>query len=362
MSDDVYKKLAKVLDTLPNGFPTTESGVELKLLEKVFTPEEADLFCDLRLTYETAEQISERTGRPLEGLDDVLKKMLDHGELLGASLGGTMIYKMVPWVLGIYEFQNKRIDKAFAKLNEEYAPVFMEQFFNGAPQLMQTLPVEEEIKVSQEALPYERVSNIIENSQSWAVADCVCKKEQGLLDNPCDRPLEVCMAFAPIPNAFEKSSEVRRSITKEEAYQLLKMAEDEGLVHLTSNIQNGHYYICNCCSCCCGVLDGINKLGIPAATVVNSNYFAEINAEDCTLCGTCADERCQVGAIEERIDSYYITREQCIGCGLCLSTCTGEAIRLERKDEKEIVTPPIDEATWFKQRGEKRGVDFSKFE
>ena len=65
MSHEMYQKLAKVLDTLPNGFPSTDSGIEIKILEKIFTPEEADLFCDLRLSYETAEQIANRTGRPL---------------------------------------------------------------------------------------------------------------------------------------------------------------------------------------------------------------------------------------------------------------------------------------------------------
>ncbi len=361
MGDDVFKKLAKVLDTLPNGFPTTESGIELKLLKKVFTPEEADLFCDLRLSYETADQISQRTGRPLEGLDEMLTKMLDRGQLLGASMGGTMIFKMVPWILGIYEFQNSRIDKEFAELNEEYMPVYSDQFFRQIPQLMQTLPVEQEIKVGQEALSYERVSNLIENSQSWAVADCVCKKEQGLLNHPCNRPMEVCMAFAPIPGAFNESA-IRRAITKEEAYRLLQKSEENGLVHLTSNIQNGHFFICNCCSCCCSVLDAINKLGIPAAQVVNSSYFAQINPDDCTFCGTCTDERCQVDAIEEGEDFYSILRERCIGCGLCLTTCQGEAIQLIRKDDKEIVSPPFDEANWFKQRGENRGVNFSKYE
>ena len=71
MRDDIYRKLANVLDTLPNGFPATESGLEIELLEKIFTPEEADLFCDLRLRFETPIQVAERTGRPLEWLDEM---------------------------------------------------------------------------------------------------------------------------------------------------------------------------------------------------------------------------------------------------------------------------------------------------
>lgn len=72
MSEDVYRKLAKVLDTLPNGFPATKSGVEIRLLNKIFTTEEADLFCDLRLSFENPQQIAERTGRPLAGLEERL--------------------------------------------------------------------------------------------------------------------------------------------------------------------------------------------------------------------------------------------------------------------------------------------------
>ena len=80
MSDEIYHKLAKVLDTLPSGFPATESGIEIKILKKIFTPEEADLFCDLRLTPENAEQIAKRTGRPIEGLEEMLISMWKRGK------------------------------------------------------------------------------------------------------------------------------------------------------------------------------------------------------------------------------------------------------------------------------------------
>ena len=187
MSDDVYRKLAKVLDTLPNGFPATESGVEIKLLEKIFTPDQADLFCDLRLQFESTEQIAERTGRPLEGLEEKLIGMKEDGQLFGVELGDTWIFKMVPWIVGIYEFQLPRLDKEFAELNEQFYPSWGKQFFNNTPQMMQTLPIEEEISVEQEALPYQKVSTLIDNGQAFFLRQCICKKEQALLDKPCDR-------------------------------------------------------------------------------------------------------------------------------------------------------------------------------
>jgi Na+-translocating ferredoxin:NAD+ oxidoreductase subunit B len=359
MTDDlIYKKLAKVLDTLPNGFPATETGLEIKILKKVFSPAEADLFCDLRLTFETPQEVSERTGRPIEGLAQLLEAMWNHGQLFGVDFVEVKVFKMLPWAFGIYEFQIKRMDKEFAKLCEEYAPFFAKQFFKHTPHLMQVIPIEKEIENNQAALPYEQVSTIIENGQSFAVNECICKKEKHLLDNPCDKPLEVCMGIAPVPGIFEAGSPWGgRVISKDEAYEILKKSEEAGLVHLTGNVQNGQIYICNCCGCCCGVLSSVNKYGFSEG--VNSHFYAVIDEALCISCGVCADERCQVNAIEEKEDSYQIIQNKCIGCGLCISTCPEEAITLYRKEEKDCVTPPINEDQWFEQRGANRGVDYS---
>jgi ferredoxin len=362
MSDDVYRKLAKVLDTLPNGFPSTESGVEIKLLKKIFTPEQADLFCDLRLQFENAEQIAERTGRPLEGLEEKLTEMREKGQVFGVNLGGSWIFKMVPWAIGIYEYQLPHLDKEFAELNEQFYPSWGKQILGATPQVMQTLPIEEEISVEQEALSYEKVSTVIENGQSFLLNPCICKKEQGLLDKPCDRPLEVCLAIAPVPGVFDDSP-TGRVITKDEACKLLAECEENALVHLTSNMQQGRFFICNCCGCCCGVLRGINELGMPASTVINSHYYAEIDQDECTDCGICAEERCQVNAISGGEDaSYQVIREKCIGCALCVTACPTDAITMVRKPEERSEAPPLDEAEWFKERGSRRGVDFSQYE
>jgi electron transport complex protein RnfB len=357
---DVYQRLAKVLDTLPNGFPSTESGVEIRLLKKIFTPEEADLFCDLRLTFETVDQIAKRTGRSLDGLEDRLIGMQERGELFGLDLGGIKFFKMMPWAFGIYEFQLSRMDRELAEMCEEYMKIYGKQFFKDKPQLMQVVPVEREIPNRQEALHYEQVSSIIKDAQSFMVNECICKKEQGLLDKPCDKPLEVCMAFAPITGVFEDTP-TGRVISREEAFAILNKAEEAGLVHLTWNVENGHFFICNCCGCCCGVLRSINELGLNASDVINSYYYAEIDPDTCTACGTCMDERCQVGAIEEDGETYRVIREKCIGCGLCITTCPSEAVRLVRKTEEEIEPPPLDENSWYEERGRRRGVDFSEF-
>jgi Na+-translocating ferredoxin:NAD+ oxidoreductase subunit B len=359
-TSEVYYRLANVLDTLPNGFPSTESGAEIKLLKKVFTPEQADLFCNMRLSFETVEQIALRTGRPQEGLEEKLLSMWRDGQLFSIQMGDTRFFKMMPWLFGVYEFQVYRLDNEFAELHDEYMPVYGMQFFSKNPQLMRVLPIEKEVSVQQEAMSYQRVSTLIEQGQSFLANDCICKKEQGLLGKPCDRPLQVCLAIAPVPGIFDNSP-VGRVLSRDEAYELLKQTEEAGLVHLTSNVQHGNIYICNCCKCCCGVLNAINKLGIPALEVVNSHYYAKINPDKCLSCGLCKDERCQVFAIDEGEEAFRIIPEKCIGCGLCISTCPSEAIQLVHRDKEKVEDPPMTEDAWFEERGRKRGMDFSTY-
>jgi electron transport complex protein RnfB len=356
MTQDAYHRLARVLDTLPNGFPAAPGGMEIRLLQKVFTPEEADLCCDLRLTFETAEQVASRTGRALEGLEATLLQMRAKGQIFGIVFGDVKVFRLLPWIWGIYEFQVRRMDRELSELCTEYYKVFGPQFFANRPQYPRVIPLEETITAKTEALPYELVSQLIERSQSFAVEACICKKEMRLVGKGCDKPEEVCLALAPVPGAFENSP-WGRPISKDEAYAVLRRSEEAGLVHMTANVASGHLYICNCCGCCCGLLRSVNELGIDDA--IASNYFAEIDPEACSGCGLCADERCQIRAIEQHGDTYEVIGSRCIGCGLCVSTCPAEAIRLVRKSTDKITTPPDDEAAWNEQRAKHRNVDFS---
>ncbi len=358
MSDEIYRRLANLLDTLPNGFPKTRSGIEIKILKKVFTPDEAELFCDLKLKPETADQIAKRTGRPLEGLEDKLIAMRQRGEIQGYRYDGAWMFKLIPWIVGIFEFQLDRMDREFAQLCEEYSPYWGRQSLRYGPKLMQVVPVEKEIPAKQEALTYQQVSNLIEKAVSFMVVECICKKSQGLLDHPCKKPLEVCLAMAPIPGVFDNHPMGGRVIDRDEAYAILRKAEEAALVHLTYNVENGHHYICNCCGCCCGMLRAV---AASPFSVVNSHYFAEIDPDACSGCGICADERCQVRAIKQEGDTYTVIREKCIGCGLCVTTCPSKAVRLIHKDAKDLVYPPRDDVAWLEERARQRGVDFSVY-
>lgn len=358
MSNEIYQKLAKVLDTLPNGFPATPDGLEIKLLKKIFLPDEAELFCDLKLKLETAEQIAERTGRALEGLEAKLSSMAQRGEIMGVSFGSTKLFAMVPWAVGIYEYQINRMDREFCEMVEEYAVYFGPQLLGAQPRIMQTVPIQEGIPAKHQALPYEQVSSIVENGAAFRVNECICKKERGILGNVCKKPHEVCLAITPVAGA-EIILDWGRAITKEEAYQILRQAEEAGLVHLTSNVATGHAFICNCCGCCCGVLRPMNEYDLTG--VVNSHFYADIREDDCNNCGICLEERCQVKAIQETDTTYRVIKERCIGCGLCVTTCPTDAITLVHKPQEEIVVPPANAAAWNDERARLRATDYSAY-
>ena len=359
MPNDPFRKLQEVLDTLPNGFPKTDDGLEIRILKKIFTEEDALLFCDLRLSFETAEQIAERTERPLDGLLERLKIMWERGQIFGVDFSGTHVFRMAPWIFGIYEFQLKHLDRELAELCKAYEPWFAPQFFQQKPALMHVVPIEEEVESENHPLPFDKVSSIIEKGKAFGVADCICKKEHEILDMPCTKPLEVCLSIAPIEGFFDNHPLKIRPISKEEAYKILKMSEEAGLVHMTNNFEKGHFFICNCCGCCCGVLRAINEYGITNA--IHTNYVAEIDPDACVSCGICAETRCQVHAIEEGDEGFSVIKERCIGCGLCISTCPSDAVRLVKKAPDKTEETPKNESDWYSKRAEVRGVDYSRY-
>ena len=135
----------------------------------------------------------------------------------------------------------------------------------------------------------------------------------------------------------------------------LDKAEEMGLVHTVSNVMKGVGYVCNCCGCCCGILRGINDWGIENS-VAHANYYATIDADECLGCGTCR-KRCQVHAISDSNGVSVVDRRKCIGCGLCVTGCPNGVAKLERKPEKEIVSPPANFEAWEHERLHNRGLD-----
>lgn len=358
MNEDVYRRLAQRLDAIPNGFPSTESGIELKLLAKIFTEEEAHLAAAMRLTKEPADSIAARAGVSLKETRRHLKAMAREGLILAGKGTGELVYGLMPFVVGIYEEQLPRLDEELATLFEQY---YKETGGGGtliqaAPSGHRVIPVEESIAFEPEIFPYERASELLQGAKAWGVRDCICRVQQRLVGKGCDHPVEVCLLFAPVEGVFDHS-DVTRALTKEEALRILRETEEAGLVHSTANYRDGHYYICNCCSCCCGFLRSVVEFGVPTA-VAHSDFRAVVDEDECVGCGDCA-ERCQFGALSVPGDVCVVDYARCLGCGQCVTVCPSEALRLERRPDAEILPMPLDHDEWMAQRANERGISLS---
>jgi ferredoxin len=209
--------------------------------------------------------------------------------------------------------------------------------------------------MNMEVAPFESAVGIIEQAKSWAVLDCICRKQTALIGKPCKHPVDVCMTMSDTPDAFTNSSDVK-PLTKAEAYAVLNRADQAGLVHTVSNNQQGNTYICNCCTCSCGILRGMAELGI--ANVVASSAF--INTVDENLCNACAlcVETCQFDALCVE-NTAIVNKTRCVGCGVCVNACPDHALALVRRLEDEIKPVPISFKDWERQRAEERGIDLS---
>jgi electron transport complex protein RnfB len=351
MTDDVYELLADALDKLPNGFPRTASKVEIAILRKIFSPEEASLAGQLSGHREPLDAIAERLGLPVEEAGTKLGKMAQKGLLLFAQKDGEPLFRLAPFVVGIYEAQLETIDHELAHLVEDYlANGGAAGIMKPQPALHRVVPAQKAVK-SEWILPYDDVRQILLSAKSFGLRDCICRVQQDLIGRRrCDFPVRTCLTFSP----FERSPSPA-DVSKEEALEFLEKAEDIGLVHTVSNVMKGVGYVCNCCGCCCAIIRGINEYGIENS-VAQANYFAIIDPDECLGCGTCI-ERCQVHAITEKDGVSVVDRKRCIGCGLCVTGCPNNVAKLEPKPESEVVHPPADFATWGRERLLNRGLN-----
>jgi electron transport complex protein RnfB len=352
---DVYKRLAAFLDRLPAGYPRTESGVELRILRRLFTEEQAALFMHLTLLGEEARVIAQRAKLPVETVNQMLDEMDMKGLIYSSSRpGSTKRYLANQFVVGFWEGQVNRLDRELVEDFEQYIDTFTNvELWRKAPQL-RTIPVGESIPIQAGAMPYEIAEKIIDANSTFAVAICICRQEQRMLGKGCGKLLEACLSFG---SAAEHDVAVGRGrkISREEALAILKQADEAGLVLQPGNSKKPGF-ICACCGDCCGVLRQI-KLHPHPASYISSPYIVSHDDAICSGCGTCI-ERCQMEAISIPDGVAQVNPERCIGCGLCVTTCSTGAMSLVRKPEAEQKVIPKNTSATYVQLAQARGFPY----
>lgn len=334
---DIYDQLREKLDDMAVGYPETENKIEIKLLKRLFTEKEAELFLQLMPILETPEDAAKRLNRNPDELGEMMEQMAKKGLLFRKRKEDLVRYAAVPYLVGIFEFQVKSMDEAYARDNEEYFQnTFLRTLQSFRTPVMRSIPINQKIVADWPVAPYEDVLEIINSQKAIAVTPCICRNQSKLVGRECDKPLENCFSFGSHADYYVENG-LGRYITKEEAKEIIKNNEEAGLVMQPFNSQKVGG-MCSCCGDCCGMLRSL-KMQPKPAEMVQSNYYAQVDDETCTGCETCL-ERCQIEAIEIIDGISTIDLDRCIGCGLCVTTCPTEAVKLIKKPEDRQYVPP----------------------
>jgi NAD-dependent dihydropyrimidine dehydrogenase PreA subunit len=351
---DVYRKLQRHIDNMPVAFPESESGVEIKLLKHLFTPEEAKIALELSALPEPLERIYKRlrkTGISIDELEKTLDNLTNKGSILGGKFyerkGSGKYYSKAQLAVGMYELQAGRLTKDIEKDFQDYMnEKFYKVFHSKKTSQMRTIPVNKVVNIERYVDSYDNVRNIVQKTnRPIAVIECVCRSGKDLLEEPCKHSeiRETCLLLEDIAN-YAIGGGAARAITKEETLAILDKAEDAGFVLQPENNQNPNF-ICCCCRCCCNVLTTVKKFPRPIE-FYHSNYYSKIDSERCEACGQCI-EICSIEALSINNDYSSVDLDRCIGCGICVSTCPNDAIELKKKDKKYV--PPKDQDAMYKK-------------
>jgi electron transport complex protein RnfB len=341
--DRVYRDLQKHLDRMAVGFPSTESGVELRLLKHLFTPEEANVALHLSMVPEPIERIHTRlkkTGMSMEKLEQLLDDMVRKGNTWSIKRDGKNYYQNAMLTVGMYEFQVDRLTRDFAEdMRSYFKGEYREEMYRTKTPLMRTIPVRRSVSPTQryQVSTYDDVQQLIENSNGkLAIANCVCRQARDVMGKSCKHTdlRETCLVLHDWADYYINTG-IARPITRDEALDILDKIEADGLVLQPENSQRPGF-ICACCGDCCGILATVKRFPRPAELYA-TNYYAEVDEDLCTACEECLI-RCQLQALSMINEMAVVDLDRCIGCGNCINSCSSQAIRLKKKAD-EIVPP-----------------------
>lgn len=350
------------LNKYPVGLP--DSDKLRQILGHLFDEQEAFIASRFPLAEATLTEIAQATKIESEVLRPQLEKMADKGLIMDLPYEGETYYLLMPGLIGFFEFSFMKLrddipQTEIAQLMQDYLHEnpqggMAKEFFDSKTPLTRSLVYDDQIPVDSTVTSYENARKIIEQASFGAVGICYCRHKKQHLQQPCAKgaPMEdICISLGSAARFL-----VRRGFAKEQSKEqllaTLEQARKLGLTHITDNIRDKPAFICNCCSCCCELMAGV-QMGYHEG-IAKTPFIAQLDSERCNGCGLCI-KTCNVGALKSGGEKRpVVLKEQvCLGCGACVPACRREALKLVERPQKHV--PPQNRSEMMKRRLYERG-------
>lgn len=300
-------KLAKMVGGLTGMMNhIDENAPEYYALECVVSDEQADVALQLGLRKErTAEYVAQKCGKSLEETREILMELAQIGVCkVYHNEAGEEVFLVQIFAPGILEMMvnndeqvkaHPQIGKAF----EEYTRLRISGIAPTLPMgtgMMRVIPIETAISADTQSVPYEHLSYYLDKYDTFSVSDCSCRKSRRILGQGCGHlEHEMCIQMGTGAEYYIRTGRARQ-ITRQEAEEILRKAEENGLMHQIPNIEGlgESAAICNCCACSCFAMRVATMFRSPDA--IRSNYVSQVDKEKCVACGQCV-ENCPTNAL-----------------------------------------------------------------
>ena len=348
-----YYKLAGRINRFPQGAPPSELLFEI--LKILFSEREANLVSMLPIKPFNAKKASEIWKIKEGEARKILNDLADRGIIADGENKNDVIYSMPPPMAGFFEFSLMRyrndIDqKKLSELFYQYMNVeedFIKGLFTTGETQLGRVFVNEKVlneENSLHVLDYERASEVIKTATHIGIGVCYCRHKMQHLGKDCDAEKEICMTFNNTADSLVRHGVARRAGAAE-GLDLLQKARDMNLVQFGENVREKVNFICNCCGCCCEALIAARHFGF-LHPVHTTGFIPEIVGANCNGCGKCVS-LCPVEAMTlvSSNDPFRplskmakLEEDLCLGCGVCLTGCRKNAIKL-RPRTKRVITP-----------------------
>lgn len=283
----------------------TYGDPEYRILDPIVDDDMCSVMMRMRLETDfSAEDLAKKTRKSVDFVQTQCDKLVKAGVIRTRVRSGVLCYYYPIWVPGIMEgiLSNREQCDAHPELGacfEEYTRIrvgMLAPVLGNGVNFMRVMPVMSAIENDTHKASYDEISTLIEKAWAISVGPCSCRRSRRLMGEGCGHLEEdMCLYLNDNAISFSKNGE-HRLITKEEAYEILRRAEDNGLVHEVNQSLgfDDVTAICNCCGCSCYALRIAELFRSPNG--VSSNFIARVDKDKCVACGQCV-ENCQTNAV-----------------------------------------------------------------